>query len=244
MNRSTPGDRVIPDSAPSDRGPIWALAIGGLGALELGAIYLAFYGRLPRQVPSHLGASGAVNGWLTPMQLLLGEVALVAVTTVLFTAVLAWYARSAPLRKRHGTVFVRPLLGLLGAIVVCSVPLTFGALMWNAVGGAPFSGGFLGPTLEAISLIPVLAAILLLVAARGRRVPEAHDPMLRAQAAPVLLGVGPPIALTCGACGQAFVLEAVPLLAPHMALGGDASLWVRCARCGERGWCAVTRRLA
>jgi len=241
---SGPKEPVTRADPGPGRSHLWAAVLGILGVGELLATWAYFKDHVTGPVPDHFGPTGTVNGSVSTAGLLTADVVLVALTSLMIFTLLAWTTRSAPLRLHHGSSFDRPLLTLLASIAVVSTPLTYAALLWNAAGGAPFSGGALFPTITLLGVVPVVVALLALLAGRGRGLPVRPDPLQRAGAAPVRFGVGPPIELQCAACGSTFTLAAFPLFAPHMAIRGRGSLYVRCARCSEVGWCAVVRRLA
>ncbi|MCI4360614.1 MAG: hypothetical protein L3J91_02835, partial [Thermoplasmata archaeon] len=216
------------------------------GAVELGelvAIYLAFRARLPTEVADHVGPTGTPNGWLPPLEVFEASALTLLSIAVVFSLLLLGLARSAALRFHHGSAFARPVLALDGALAVVSIPATLLVLPANAAGATSFSPTTEGGLVTALRLVPVLAALVLLVAGRRQRPPIAHDPRQRAGAYPAFRGVGGPVEFSCGACGNTFVLDGVPIFAPHMAIRGQGSIYLRCPRCGERGWCAVVRRI-
>jgi hypothetical protein len=234
--------RPLP-SAPADGGPRWAAVIGAAGLVEVLVLFLAFRARLPTEVPDHFAATGTADGWLAPVQLLEVQLFLVASVAVLITAVLIGAARSSALRFHHGRAFVRPLLGLEAAVTLVSVPGSFAVVLLNALGTPAIAPSTMALLLNGLGVFPIVVIIGLLVASRGQRLPSAHDPVRRAGAEHAFLGIGGHVEFSCPACGGTFVLDGIPLLAPHMAFGGEGSIYLRCPRCGERGWCAIVRRL-
>jgi hypothetical protein len=219
-----------------------SVLLGIVGAVEVTIAYLAWRNQLPAQVPDHFDLAGQTNGTLPPELLLgLGILTIAAVTAV-FLGVLWMVVRSPPLSIHHRPAFVRPLLIIQASFVVVAWPLVSTLLFASAAGVLPVVGAELGLATGLLGVIPLLATVAVLVGLRGQRLPQTAASPGDPAPAPAFLGVGGPIELTCSSCGQNFRLSGVPLLAPHMGIGGQGSLYVRCANCGERGWDVVVAR--
>jgi hypothetical protein len=248
MSTGTPGGSPArisrAESHPSRAPAVAAATLGAIGALEVLAVYLVLRGRLPSQVPWHFGVGGQPNG-SAPVLLVLGlNLGVVLLVSAAFLGLQWWGTRSVPLARQFAGTLVRPLLVLQGIIVVGILPVVSGLLFAEAAGAVGTSDPGVEPLLVLVGALtaPVILVVLL-IESRGRVgtvTAVASDP----QPTPVPLAVGGPIEMKCSACGEAFRLSGIPLLAPHIGVGRTGSLYLRCPRCGERGWDQIVGRVA
>jgi hypothetical protein len=231
-------------ASPHGEPALYSAVIGAVSGLEVLAVYLAVQGRLPAQVPDHFSISGAVNGSLPPLVLLLVTFAEIAGMTAIFAGILWWSVRSVPLALHFRGKIERTLLGLQAAITMVVIPVITGLIYVSAAGVVNLPGNELG---EATNILGFLFAAVILGFAVlqahhwTRNVPGSPDsgPRVRARS-----GIGGPIEMVCSSCGEHFQVSGVPLFTPHIGVGRVGSLYLRCPRCGERGWNVVLGRVA
>jgi hypothetical protein len=228
-----------------------AVGLGLLGAAEVAAAFVALMPNLPATIPDHFDLGGNVNGAVPRTGFLAGELVLIGGLTAVFALLIALTGRSAPLSHQFGSSFLRPLLAFEASVVTLSVPAIAVITLVRAAGVWNPGPETVGLALFASGLIPLGAVLLVVVPAYGPgRWAEGHgaervqtpSTLPRARAS-VRFGLGAPVEMQCSACGEPFELAAIPLLAPHMGLGGEGSLYITCPRCGERGWDPILRRL-
>jgi hypothetical protein len=236
---------VRPSEGSRARWPLLVSAgLGLLGILEVVAVYLDLQARLPASVPDHFGVSGQVNGALPPTTLVAVELGTISAVAIVFFVILRWGARSPPLAAQFQQSLVLPLLIMEGTIVVAAVPTISGLLFASAAGVWGVSGQGLGLVALAVGLLPLIILAVVLLRSGRSRIPTVPKSTLGDAPTPALLGVGGPVELACSSCGETFRLSGVPLLSPHMGFAGKGSLYVRCPRCGERGWDSIMGKVA
>ncbi|MCI4373780.1 MAG: hypothetical protein L3K02_09110 [Thermoplasmata archaeon] len=139
---------------------------------------------------------------------------------------------------------VRPLLVLQVLVGVGILPLVFGLLFVEEAGavGSPNLALEILLTLIGVLTAPIILVVALLASRRRVRT----LPPSRTGETPVSepLAVGGPIEERCSGCGGPFRISGVPLLAPHVGVGQTGSLYLRCPRCGERGWDPIVGRVS
>lgn len=236
LSDSVPSLRRV-DGRPFAAVSVASLAIGVAGALEVLVGYGLTASRLPGRVPDHFGPTGNVDGWMPPAEFLAVSLAVILGVTGLFTLVISGVARSPALVSYHGRGFDRPLLFIEACIVLVALPTTYVLLLLSAAGFLSVSPGTLALGTAAAGLVPLVAVAWVAL----RRDPDPPAPSILPGGSPeapahVTLGVGGAVDLLCSSCGETFRLAGVPLFAPHLGLAGQGSLYVRCPRCGERGW--------
>jgi hypothetical protein len=217
--------------------------LGALGVLEVTAGFLAIQVRLPPELPDHFGPAGNADGALPPTQFLVVEVASVLLIALVFVAIIVLGARSPSLRRTHSAALARPLLWLEGSIVAVVIPGIDELVLLRAGGVWAPSAPELSLAFVVVALAPLLAIALVVARFGGGRAWAPTGPATTSVTETPFAGVGNPIELSCASCGRAFVLSSVPLFAPHMGLGGQGSLYVRCPICGVRSWNRVVRRV-
>jgi hypothetical protein len=231
--------RTLPP--PPGRAALIGAGLGALGVLEVMVGFLTIQPRLPPEVPDHFGLAGNANGALPPLQFLGVELASVLLIALMFVALIVLAARSPALRRNYGATLARQLLWLEASIVAVLIPGINETVLLRA-------GGLWAPPAPELSLVfvalgiaPLLVIALVVARFGGGRARAPTGPATTAVRGTAFAGVGDPIELSCASCGRPFLLPAVPLFAPHMGLGGQRSLYVRCPSCGERNWDRVLR---
>jgi hypothetical protein len=232
------GPTIVRPLVPGRTGRLWlTMLLGGVAGIAATlAVYAELSARLPAEIPDHFSLTGQVNGSLPPGEFVEVGVVLVAGLTILFTAILYGVSRSAVLERIHGARLAYGILAL--GLVFCAgvQPTAWSLLLASAAGVLPLSGGTLDAIVVAADALPVLLLVAILLALRA----TSHTGPVGGPGTPTpsLLG---PVELLCSSCGERFRLDRFPLLAPHMGMGTSASLYLKCPRCGERGWNTLLR---
>lgn len=227
---------------PRARRPLLlSVLLTSIGVAELVATYLLALPRLPAQFPDHFGVNGQVNGVASPAVFFGVELLTLVAAGTLFGVMQAWIGRSVPLAAIHRGGLGPPLLLIQGSLVLVVIPVGALLLLGDAAGwfGLPYLDV---AELSGISALGPTITVLLLLRYRYYT-PVPHRPPSTAPTARPFAAVGGPVELQCSACGQRYQLSGVPLFAPHLGLAGSGSLYLRCPRCGERGWNRLVARL-
>jgi hypothetical protein len=229
---------------PTRRTVAISWTLGGIGALAVLAVYLPLAARLPDRVPWHFALNGDPNGWITPIDLLGVSLLEIGIVTAVFALFLRWTGGSAALVAQFGAALDGPILLLEGIVVAGIFPLVAGLLFAGDAGAIPESGARLGQLLNVVGFVSpvvIIGGALWAVRRHVRTVPPGPGGEWTGRPN---VAVGGPTEMRCSSCGEQFRLTGVPLLAPHIGVGPFGSLYVRCPRCGERGWNAVVGRAA
>jgi hypothetical protein len=241
MSDRPPGSitRVQPESTRR------LLALSGLlsalGAAELLATFALARPHLPAQIPDHFGLTGQANAYAAPEAYLLVQLGILLSVGLVFGLLLWGIGRSPTLSASQRGWIETPLLAIQGALTVGVLPGLNVLLLGNVAGWWTVGTPGVAELSLLVSLLPVLVLAALLL--RRSTTPFPRSPPRAEVTSRPRLPAGGPIELQCTACGQSFQLSGVPLLAPHLALPGDARLYVRCSLCGERGWNPVIARV-
>jgi len=219
-----------------------SILLASLGGVEIVALYLAWRPKLPPEVAVHFGVTGRPDGYLSPVGALVAALLEVALISLVFIVAQWWIARSVPLFLYFGEAVPRTLLWFQGAVVVAILPLVTGLTFASAAGAIAISGTSLGLLFLGIGVGSAATIFaLLLFQVRGRLPTVSRQPASATYPAPA--AVGGPIEVSCPACGENYRLQGVPLLAPHLGVSRFGSLYLRCPRCGERGWKMIVARV-
>ena len=227
---------------PSGRALLIASLLGTAGVIEVTVPFLILSPKLPGNIIDHFGIDGQPNGSLPAGLFMAVVLGTIFALTLVFLALLYFSSRSPALSTGHGARITRLLLILDGTMVVGVLPLISLLLLASASGVWSVTGQGLGGAVFAVGVLPLAAITVALLATGRARLPRRLDSGGAAAPRQAFLGVGGGIELSCSACGEAFQLSGVPLLAPHWGAGGRGSIYMRCPRCGERGWDAVVAR--
>jgi hypothetical protein len=238
MNTPPNGPPKVAPLPPTPGTPPWAILLIGsaIGVAALLGAYAYLAPSLPPTIPSHYNAAGAVDGTTSPRGFVIGGIAVVGSVTLVgfFLLYLSW--RNDFLRDGFGRTVLVPVAVLLAILTGACVPATFIAGLVNGLGRWP--GGTPAYLVFglAISLVPAIALVPLVVIGVLSRPAVRRGP--HAAGGPVAGEPQGPI-FQCSACGQRFYRSSWVLLTPRIGVGlvrGGAAYYLRCPVCGERGW--------
>lgn len=194
----------------------WIVLAGTLGTISLVTAYLALRPRLPNEIPSHFGAGGQVTATMSPETFVFVGLAIEAGLTAVLALVLFASLRSGLVVRQQGPGIARTLGALLSVVAAVSVPVPWIFLLAGDSGVLPFSAALLAGLLVPLAAIVLVAGVAVRTIRTGSGRRPDGGPQFR-----------------CSSCGDPFVTSTLAgVLSPHIG----ASVYLRCPRCGERGW--------
>jgi DNA-directed RNA polymerase subunit RPC12/RpoP/uncharacterized membrane protein YhaH (DUF805 family) len=211
------------------------LGAGLLGTSLTGAVYVLLGSRLPGSVPVYAGSGGTAIGSVPTEAFLVVGIALNLALTAVFTLVVRRLSDSHVLEEYYGQILWWALVGGGASVTLGSIPVAWIAKFVMAAGEWPSGWPSFVEIILAVVFVPILlfvGAPLTVLGLRGRDNAPGSRPKLTAGG--TRLGL-----FQCSSCGKTFLYARVPLRAPQLGVRGvpgRASYYLRCPRCGERGW--------